>query len=156
MALRIWMKQTIGERAADLKETHRWMRMLIVDPISDLLYLALHHDDLFREFPEVPVIPQEFVGLVTYRDKIYADFRKQGVYKLDGARLEVRTSYEREFTPPKRVQHVSVRGPDIRSVRKIVQLVRQGRIEPMEDYTIGAENDVDLVEASAADEDHAA
>lgn len=139
MAFQYWMNEAFGERASELKEKPGWARATQLDLMSNQLYLRMHDSDLFREFPEVPKIPQEFIALVTFRDRIYENFRKQGVYEFEGARLDLKSTLDFHLTPARKMQLIDIRGPSVESVRNILTRVRKGELKPTEDFTAGTE-----------------
>ena len=87
----------------------------------------------FVDMTPLPDIPEKLIDCVTrMENEIYKGFRKEGVYKHNGARLMVTTT--RHLKADAYYQRMEIIGPSVTSVNEIYSLVRQGKLQPVEDW----------------------
>jgi len=87
----------------------------------------------FEDMTPLPDIPEELVDCVTrMENEIYKGFRKEGVYQHKGAKLVVITI--RHLKADVYYQRMEIIGPSVTSVNEIYGLVRQGKLQPVEDW----------------------
>ena len=67
---------------------------------------------------------------VTAWDRIVHNFRAEGVYRHGGATLTAKTCTHFNNNPPEISQEVLISGPNVRTVKTIYSLFRQGKLAP--------------------------
>ncbi|HUW72159.1 MAG TPA: hypothetical protein VMV66_03165 [Candidatus Humimicrobiaceae bacterium] len=118
------------------------MRIYVKDMPEELGKLEFHLFDengrkylniAFSDMTPLPDIPEELIDCVTrMENEIYNGFRKEGVYEHNGAKLVVTTT--RHLKADVYYQRMEIIGPSVTSVNEIYTLVRQGKLQPVEDW----------------------
>ena len=89
----------------------------------------------FEDMTPLPDIPDNLVECVTrIENEIYQGFRREGVYQHEGAKLVVTTT--RHMKADVYYQRMEIIGPSVKSVNEIYGLVRQGKLQPVEDWEV--------------------
>jgi len=87
----------------------------------------------FPDMTPLPDIPEELVECVTrMKNEIYHGLRREGIYRHKGAQLVVVTT--RHLKTSAYYQRMEIIGPSVASVNEIYSLVRQGELQPDEDW----------------------
>ena len=118
------------------------MRIYVKGTPEELSELGMHlfeEDDKkylsisFVNMTPLPDIPEELVRCVTrMENEIHQGFRREGVYRHKGARLTVVTT--KYLKADEYYQRMEIIGPSVTSVNEIYSLVRQGKLQPVEDW----------------------
>lgn len=97
--------------------------------------------DPFDPASYVPNIGHKYIKRVSFLDKYFEGFRTDGIYKLKGATARVETEERyisagnlHESGHEERYQNISISAGSIRTLREIYTLVRQGKLQPTEDW----------------------
>lgn len=91
-----------------------------------------------------PNIPRELIEKITLKGRIDVSFRAEGIYRHDDAVLLLETHSWVERSDDDLVsttwQDVSVSAPSIEKLKTIYSLVRQGKLQPEDDWVARPEN----------------
>lgn len=90
----------------------------------------LHISDM--EITPFPSIPQDSIECITIRTSIEgaSNFRAEGIYRHEGAELVVKTDWNKKY-----FQALFITAPSVDIARKILTLVRQGKLAPNENWS---------------------
>ena len=94
---------------------------------------VLVNEDICDPTAEIPDIPVNLIEKVTLREIIFTGLRTEGVYRLNGAEMVIRTTpLNGEYNGYCQSIHASA--PSVESLKKIYTLVRQGKLDPGENW----------------------
>lgn len=97
------------------------------------------NDELVSPMPD---IPPELIKMVTGVETIYRGLRTEGLYRKESAELILKThvrfhpseSFMDMGTGRESWQDITVSGSSVEAVKEIYSLVRQGKLEPEQDW----------------------
>lgn len=138
----IWLKKDSEKRIELLKKEGRLGDVRVETCRSTGEQYIPTYANVFDPTASIPDIPADIVTRVTVKEYIYRGFRTNGIYRNEGAELMVKThvqvhstmmshSVERET-----FQEINVSGPTVEAVKAIYSLVRQGELQPAEDWEL--------------------
>lgn len=111
------------------------------------------YGDIFDPTKIMPDVPEKFVKKVTLKERIDQGFRAEGIYRIEGATLlirsKVRVHFRGDNIAREEWQEISVSAPNIEMLKAIYTLVRQGDLDPEENWG----GDTPLTPPSEAGED---
>ncbi|OGZ35183.1 MAG: hypothetical protein A2V60_02085 [Candidatus Portnoybacteria bacterium RIFCSPHIGHO2_01_FULL_39_19] len=147
--LYFWLKKGFAEeKIKDLQKQGLLGEKLKVETDQELgrKHIPLYEDP-FNPATDLPEIPEELIEKVTVKDyRIYRGFRTEGIYRHEGATLmlktfsEVHGSFMGDHVERDDHQSISISAPSVKALKAIYTIVRQGKLEPEEDW----EQDIDV------------
>ena len=135
----IWLKEKGEKELKALQQKGVLGKNFRVDTNDDTgkKYLSIYEEELD---PLLGIIPEEIVERVTMKEKIYRNFRPEGIYHHEGAELVVKTEvmihsniYVKKIERDE-YQDLSISGPSVKVVKTIYSLVRQKKLDPDENW----------------------
>ena len=152
MTIRYWLKplpeEVIDVRQESFLGNNKDVDYLnghqIEDDGSGSKYIEVRTDPTNPASSVPTTIDRKYVKRVTFVGTYYSGFRTDGVYKFKGAtahvvtlhRIHKGTNYEGKAIEKEVYQQISISAGSVRTLREIYSAVREGELEPCENWSI--------------------